>query len=155
MSRTRVMLLSSGNACCTNARPINNVNIVTGVTNSLRGGLGWLRCGRQARLGVTECASHELLSSYPVMFAARGAIVAHFRCTVLLLPSGTSKVRKVLQQSHRVCWRSARRNRVGWACLSLVGGVRKTRAYPSNYLGRENGDGNKGFKAEDPNWFLS
>ncbi|CAM9694725.1 unnamed protein product [Hapterophycus canaliculatus] len=46
----------------------------------------------QARLGVTECASHELLSSYPVMFAARGSVVAHFRCTVLLLPSGTSKV---------------------------------------------------------------
>ena len=41
MSRTRVMLLSSGNACCTNARPINNVNIVIGVTNSLRGGT-WL-----------------------------------------------------------------------------------------------------------------
>ncbi|CAM9944032.1 unnamed protein product, partial [Ectocarpus fasciculatus] len=47
---------------------------------------------KQARLGVVECASHELLSSYPVMFAARGSIVAHFRCTVLLLPSGTSKV---------------------------------------------------------------
>lgn len=46
----------------------------------------------QARLGVTECASHELLSSYPVMFASRGSVVAHFRCTVLLLPSGTSKV---------------------------------------------------------------
>lgn len=43
---------------------------------------------------MTECASHELFSSYPVMFAARGAIVAHFRCTVLLLPSGTSKVRE-------------------------------------------------------------
>lgn len=53
--------------------------------------VGWMRC--QARLGVTECASHDLLSSYPVMFAGRGAIVAHFRCTVLLLPSGTSKVR--------------------------------------------------------------
>ncbi|CAM9175858.1 unnamed protein product [Pylaiella littoralis] len=47
---------------------------------------------KQARLGVTECASHELLSSYPVMFAGRGSTVAHFRCTVLLLPSGTSKV---------------------------------------------------------------
>lgn len=53
--------------------------------------VGLLLC--QARLGVTECASHELLSSYPVMFAGRGSIVAHFRCTVLLLPSGTSKVR--------------------------------------------------------------
>lgn len=47
----------------------------------------------QARLGVVECASHELLASYPVVFAQRGATVAHFRCTVLLLPSGTSKVR--------------------------------------------------------------
>ncbi|CAM9980480.1 unnamed protein product [Ascophyllum nodosum] len=47
---------------------------------------------KQARLGVVECASHELLTSYPVMFSQRGAVNAHFRCTVLLLPSGTSKV---------------------------------------------------------------
>eukprot|EP00904_Undaria_pinnatifida_P001487 jgi/Undpi1/11339/HiC_scaffold_30.g13636.m1 len=47
---------------------------------------------KQARLGVVECASHDLLTSYPVMFAQRGAKVAHFRFTVLLLASGTSKV---------------------------------------------------------------
>ncbi|CAM9244193.1 unnamed protein product [Sphacelaria rigidula] len=47
---------------------------------------------KQARLGVVECASHELLTSYPVMFAHRGDTVAHFKCTVLLLASGTSKI---------------------------------------------------------------
>lgn len=57
--------------------------------------------GSQARLGVVECASHDLLSSYPVVFAQRGAKVAHFRFTVLLLPSGTSKVRSAFCVSFR------------------------------------------------------
>lgn len=57
---------------------------------------------RQARLGVVECASHELLTSYPVMFAHRGETVAHFKCTVLLLASGTSKVR-LIGGSSAVC----------------------------------------------------
>lgn len=53
-----------------------------------------------------ECASHELLASYPVVFAQRGAKVAHFRFTVLLLASGTSKVRYavMLIQALIVCY---------------------------------------------------
>lgn len=46
---------------------------------------------RAARMGVTECVSHGLLTPYPVLHERQDARVAHFKCTVLLLPSGTSK----------------------------------------------------------------
>ena len=47
---------------------------------------------RAARMGVTECLSHGLLAPYPVLHEQKDAKVAHFKCTVLLLPSGTSRV---------------------------------------------------------------
>jgi len=47
---------------------------------------------RSAKLGVTECVSHGLLTPYPVLHENKGSCVAHFKCTVLLLPSGTSRV---------------------------------------------------------------
>merc|ERR1712127_1013287 len=47
---------------------------------------------RAARMGVTECVSHNLLTPYPVLHEQKEAKVAHFKCTVLLLPSGTSRV---------------------------------------------------------------
>lgn len=47
---------------------------------------------RAAKLGVTECVSHGLLTPYPVLHEHREAKVAHFKCTVLLLPSGTTRV---------------------------------------------------------------
>lgn len=47
---------------------------------------------RSAKMGVTECVSHGLLTPYPVLHEAKDAKVAHFKCTVLLLPSGTSRV---------------------------------------------------------------
>lgn len=47
---------------------------------------------RAARMGVTECVSHGLLTPYPVLHEQKEAKVAHFKCTVLLLPSGTSRV---------------------------------------------------------------
>lgn len=47
---------------------------------------------RQAKMGITECVSHGLLAPYPSLHEKAGAKVAHFKCTVLLLPSGTSKV---------------------------------------------------------------
>jgi curved DNA binding protein len=45
----------------------------------------------KARLGLTECVSHGLLAPYPALHDHSG-IVAHFKCTVLLLPSGTTRV---------------------------------------------------------------
>jgi curved DNA binding protein len=48
---------------------------------------------RAAKMGVTECVGHGLLTPYPVLHeSGKGALVAHFKCTVLLLPSGTSRV---------------------------------------------------------------
>ena len=46
---------------------------------------------RTAKMGVTECMNHGLLTPYPVLHEYSGK-VAHFKCTVLLLPSGTSRV---------------------------------------------------------------
>lgn len=48
---------------------------------------------RAAKMGVTECVGHGLLTPYPVLHeTSKGAQVAHFKCTVLLLPSGTLRV---------------------------------------------------------------
>jgi curved DNA binding protein len=46
---------------------------------------------RKARLGIPECVSHGLLTPYPSLHDHSGT-VAHFKCTVLLLPSGTIRV---------------------------------------------------------------
>jgi len=47
---------------------------------------------RAAKMGVTECVGHGLLTPYPVLHEQKNAKVAHFKCTVLLLPSGTVRV---------------------------------------------------------------
>lgn len=46
---------------------------------------------RKARLGIPECVSHGLLTPYPSLHDHSG-IVAHFKCTVLLLPSGNTRI---------------------------------------------------------------
>ena len=46
----------------------------------------------QARMGVTECVNHDLLHPYPVLYEKDGEFVAHFKFTVLLLPSGNLKI---------------------------------------------------------------
>jgi len=46
---------------------------------------------KQAKMGITECVSHGLVTPYPSLHQHSGD-VAHFKCTVLLLPSGTSRV---------------------------------------------------------------
>lgn len=47
---------------------------------------------KQAKMGITECVNHGLLIPYPSLIERSDAKVAHFKCTVLLLPSGTTKV---------------------------------------------------------------
>mmetsp|Transcript_17423 Transcript_17423/g.33041 ORF Transcript_17423/g.33041 Transcript_17423/m.33041 type:complete len:403 (-) Transcript_17423:1570-2778(-) len=47
---------------------------------------------KQAKMGITECVNHGLLIPYPSLIEKSDAKVAHFKCTVLLLPSGTTKV---------------------------------------------------------------
>lgn len=47
---------------------------------------------RQAKLGVRECVQHDLLTPYPVLFERPDCHLAHVKFTVLLLPSGTTKI---------------------------------------------------------------
>jgi len=46
---------------------------------------------KQAKMGITECVSHGLVTPYPSLHQHSGDVV-HFKCTVLLLPSGTNRV---------------------------------------------------------------
>lgn len=46
---------------------------------------------RAAKLGINECVARGLLTPYPSLHDYSGK-VAHFKCTVLLLPSGTARV---------------------------------------------------------------
>jgi curved DNA binding protein len=47
---------------------------------------------RQARMGVVECLKHELIHPYPVLFEKKGDHVAHFKFTLLILPSGPTRI---------------------------------------------------------------
>ena len=47
---------------------------------------------RTGRMGVVECVKHDLLHPYPVLYEKAGDHVVHVKFTVLLLPSGTSRV---------------------------------------------------------------
>jgi len=47
---------------------------------------------KQGRMGVVECLKHELLTPYPVLYEKPGDVVAHFKFTVLILPSGPAQV---------------------------------------------------------------
>lgn len=47
---------------------------------------------KKARLGVIECAKHDLMEPYPVYFEKEGEYVAEFKFTVLLMPNGTMKI---------------------------------------------------------------
>jgi curved DNA binding protein len=46
---------------------------------------------RKAKLGIQECVTHGLLTPYPSMHDHSGTVI-HFKCTVLLLPGGTTRV---------------------------------------------------------------
>ncbi|KAI2496950.1 Proliferation-associated protein [Fragilaria crotonensis] len=46
---------------------------------------------KQAKMGIAECILHNLVTPYPSLHEHSGK-VAHFKCTVLLLPSGTTRV---------------------------------------------------------------
>lgn len=46
----------------------------------------------QQRLGLNECLQHQLLHPFPVLSEKTDAVVAQFKFTMLLLPSGASKI---------------------------------------------------------------
>lgn len=45
-----------------------------------------------AKLGVKECAEHDLLNFYPVLLEKPGEVVASFKYTVLIMPGGTVQI---------------------------------------------------------------
>jgi len=47
---------------------------------------------KKARMGVVECAKHDLMEPYPVYFEKDGEFVAEFKFTVLLMPNSTMKI---------------------------------------------------------------
>jgi len=47
---------------------------------------------KKARLGITECLKHDLVSPYPVLYEKQGEYVAQFKFTILVLPSGTLRL---------------------------------------------------------------
>uniref|UniRef100_A0A7R9Y9E1 Peptidase M24 domain-containing protein n=2 Tax=Pinguiococcus pyrenoidosus TaxID=172671 RepID=A0A7R9Y9E1_9STRA len=46
----------------------------------------------QARAGLRECLANELLLPYPVMVEREGETIVHVKFTVLLLPTGTTRI---------------------------------------------------------------
>jgi len=47
---------------------------------------------KTARLGITECLKHDLVSPYPVLYEKPNEFIAQFKFTVLLLPSGSQRL---------------------------------------------------------------
>jgi len=47
---------------------------------------------KRARMGVIECAKHDLVEPYPVYHEKEGEFVAEFKFTLLLMPSGQMKI---------------------------------------------------------------
>ena len=47
---------------------------------------------KRARMGVIECAKHDLVEPYPVYHEKEGEFVAEFKFTVLLMPNGQMKI---------------------------------------------------------------
>jgi methionine aminopeptidase len=46
----------------------------------------------KARVGVVECAKHDLMEPYPVYYEKENELVAEFKFTVLIMPNGTMKI---------------------------------------------------------------
>ncbi|KAJ3014688.1 Proliferation-associated protein 2G4 [Thoreauomyces humboldtii] len=47
---------------------------------------------KKARMGIVECAAHNLVEPYQVLYEKDDAVVAHFMYTVLLMPNGPLKI---------------------------------------------------------------
>jgi curved DNA binding protein len=54
-----------------------------------------LRCmadEKNARMGISECVTKQLLQPYPVYYEKQNDLVAQFKFTILLMGGGTSKI---------------------------------------------------------------
>jgi hypothetical protein len=86
---------------------------------------------RQARMGVVECVNHGLLHQYPVLSERDGSFVAHFKFTILLLPSGVSKATGLTLPATVVSAKSAACTcRCSWLCRCACDAVWLRCHYP-------------------------
>jgi curved DNA binding protein len=46
----------------------------------------------KAKLGIVECERHGLMQPYQVLYEREGEVVAHFKCTAIIMPSGILKI---------------------------------------------------------------
>jgi hypothetical protein len=54
--------------------------------------LGALKDQKTARLGVTECVKHELVTPFKVLLEEEGAFVAQFKLLVLITSNGNLRI---------------------------------------------------------------
>lgn len=47
---------------------------------------------KKARMGVVECVNHKLLEPFNVLYEKDGELVAQFKFTVLLMPTGSHRI---------------------------------------------------------------
>jgi curved DNA binding protein len=47
---------------------------------------------KTVRFGIVECAKHKLVNGYPVLYEKEGEFIAHFKFTVVLMPTGALKI---------------------------------------------------------------
>ncbi|OTF78385.1 hypothetical protein BLA29_011802 [Euroglyphus maynei] len=47
---------------------------------------------QKARMGVVECVKHKLLEPYSILYDKDNELIAQFKFTVLLMPSGSHKI---------------------------------------------------------------
>lgn len=47
---------------------------------------------KKARLGILECVKHRLMDAFNVLYEKEDELVAQFKFTILLMPSGTHKI---------------------------------------------------------------
>jgi len=62
---------------------------------------------KRAKLGITECLKHGIVSPYPVLYEKTGDFVAQIKFTVLILPSATMRLNTFpiatnLQSEHKI-----------------------------------------------------
>lgn len=46
----------------------------------------------KARMGIVECINHKVIEPFPVLFEKGGELVAQFKFTVILMPSGPIRI---------------------------------------------------------------
>lgn len=102
---------------------------------------------QKARMGVVECVKHKLLEPYSVLFDKDNEVIAQFKFTVLLMPSGSHKITglsfdpTICESEYSIQDESLK--------ILLTKGVSNKTAKKKKKSGKINQDDNEGDKDED------